>query len=77
MRATFVEALPAFTLTVIILGGFFGDYVTATEAAGLAVLAALVVSAFYKNLDLAHLRRAMLDGGIQTAVVMMLRPPRS
>jgi TRAP-type C4-dicarboxylate transport system permease large subunit len=28
---------------VIILGGIFGGYVTATEAAGLAVIAAIVV----------------------------------
>ncbi len=72
VRETFVDALPAFTLPVIILGGIFGGYVTATEAAGLAVIASLVVSAWYRNLNLAHLRRAMLDGGIQTAVVMLL-----
>jgi tripartite ATP-independent transporter DctM subunit len=72
LRETFVDALPAFTLPVIILGGIFGGFVTATEAAGLAVLASLVVSAWYGNLDRDHLRRAMLDGGIQTAVVMLL-----
>ena len=72
LRETFVDALPAFTLPIIILGGIFGGFVTATEAAGLAVLAALVVSAWYRNLDIAHLRRALLDGGIQTAVVMLL-----
>lgn len=72
LRETFIDALPAFTLPVIILGGIFGGFVTATEAAGLAVLASLVVSAWYKNLDFSHLRRAMLDGGIQTAVVMLL-----
>lgn len=72
VRETFVDALPAFTLPVIILGGIFGGYVTATEAAGLAVLASLVVSGWYRNLDIKHLRRAMLDGGIQTAVVMLL-----
>lgn len=68
LRRTFREALPAFALPIIILGGF----VTATEAAGLAVLAAMLVAGWYRNLDLAHLRRAMLDGGIQTAVVMLL-----
>jgi tripartite ATP-independent transporter DctM subunit len=72
VRETFVDALPAFILPVIILGGIFGGFVTATEAAGLAVLAALGVSAWYRTLDIAHLRRAMLDGGIQTAVVMLL-----
>jgi tripartite ATP-independent transporter DctM subunit len=72
LRETFIDAMPAFTLPVIILGGIFGGYVTATEAAGLAVLASIVVSAWYGNLDVRHLRRAMLDGGIQTAVVMLL-----
>jgi tripartite ATP-independent transporter DctM subunit len=72
LRETFMDALPAFTLPVIILGGIFGGYVTATEAAGLAVIASLIVSAWYGNLDVRHLRRAMLDGGMQTAVVMLL-----
>jgi len=72
LRETFVDALPAFTLPIIILGGIFGGFVTATEAAGLAVLGAIVVSGWYNQIDLKHLRRAMLDGGIQTAVVMLL-----
>jgi len=72
VRETFREALPAFALPIIILGGIFGGFVTATEAAGLAVIAALIVSVWYRQVDLAHLRRAMLDGGIQTAVVMLL-----
>ncbi len=72
LRRTFVEALPAFALPVIILGGIFGGFVTATEAAGLAVIAALFVSLLYRQLDIRHLKRAMLDGGMQTAVVMLL-----
>jgi len=70
--STLVEALPAFTLPIIILGGIFGGFVTATEAAGLAVLAALAVSAWYSKMDYGHLKRAMIDGGVQTAVVMLL-----
>ncbi|MEL6478743.1 MAG: TRAP transporter large permease [Pseudomonadota bacterium] len=69
---TFLDALPAFSLPVIILGGIFGGFVTATEAAGLAVIAAFLVGLWYGQMDLAHLRRAMLDGGMQTAVVMLL-----
>jgi tripartite ATP-independent transporter DctM subunit len=72
LRRTFIEALPAFALPVIILGGIFGGFVTATEAAGLAVIAALLVGLLYRQLDLRHLKRAMLDGGMQTAVVMLL-----
>ncbi|MCB1472629.1 MAG: TRAP transporter large permease [Rhodobiaceae bacterium] len=66
------EAAWALILPVIILGGIFGGFVTATEAAGLAVLAALLVSAWYRQINLRHLKSAMLDGGMQTAVVMVL-----
>jgi tripartite ATP-independent transporter DctM subunit len=72
LGTTFMDALPAFSLPVIILGGIFGGFVTATEAAGLAVIAAFVVGLWYREMDFAHLRRAMLDGGMQTAVVMVL-----
>ncbi len=72
LRATFLDALPAFSLPVIILGGIFGGFVTATEAAGLAVIAATLVGSWYGEMDFKHLRRAMLDGGMQTAVVMLL-----
>jgi len=69
---TFVEALPAFSLPVIILGGIFGGLVTATEGAGLAVVAAILVGLWYREVDWRQLKTAMLDGGIQTAVVMLL-----
>ena len=36
------------------------------------MIAAIIVSLWYRQIDLPHLRRAMLDGGIQTAVVMLL-----
>jgi tripartite ATP-independent transporter DctM subunit len=72
LRRTFVEALPAFALPVIILGGIFGGLVTATEGAGLAVVAAILVGLWYREIDWAQLRQATLEGGIQTAVVMLL-----
>jgi C4-dicarboxylate transporter DctM subunit len=71
--ATFKDAAWAFLLPVIILGGIFGGFVTATEGAGLAVATALFISLFiYRELDLRELRKACIDGGIQTAVVMLL-----
>ncbi len=70
---TFKDAFWAFTLPMIILGGIFGGLVTATEGAALAVIAALFVGlVVYRQLDLEHLRRAILEGGVQTAVVMLL-----
>ena len=70
---TFRQALWAFLLPVIILGGIFGGIVTATEGAALAVIAALAIGLLiYRELDLRHLRTAIVDGGVQTAIVMLL-----
>ena len=67
------EALWAFLLPIIILGGIFGGIVTATEGAALAVVAALVVGLLiYRELDMRELRKAIVEGGVQTAVVMLL-----
>jgi C4-dicarboxylate transporter, DctM subunit len=71
--ATAREALWAFLLPIIILGGIFGGVVTATEGAALAVIAALVVGLVNsRELDTRTLRTALIDGGVQTAVVMLL-----
>ncbi len=70
---TFKDALWAFILPIAILGSIFGGIVTATEGAGIAVLAALVVGGLiYHDLDIRALRKACIDGGVQTAVVMLL-----
>jgi len=70
---TFKEAAWAFLLPIIILGGIFGGFVTATEGAGVAVAAALFISGFvYRDLRWRELRKACIDGGVQTAVVMLL-----
>jgi C4-dicarboxylate transporter, DctM subunit len=47
--------------------------VTSTEGAALAVIAALVVGVvIYRQLDRATLWKALIEGGVQTAVVMLL-----
>ncbi|MDH4191410.1 MAG: TRAP transporter large permease [Betaproteobacteria bacterium] len=73
VRRTFKEAFWAFFLPVIILGSIFGGIVTATEGAAMAVLAALFIGrVIYGELDWNHLKDAIIDGGVQTAVVMLL-----
>jgi tripartite ATP-independent transporter DctM subunit len=73
VRRTAREALWAFLLPIIILGGIFGGVVTATEGAALAVVAALAVGLLiYRELDLGHLKQAIIEGATQTAVVMLL-----
>ncbi|MFQ3789382.1 TRAP transporter large permease [Halomonas sp. A29] len=69
----FKEAAWALLLPVIILGGIFGGFVTATEGAGIAVLAALVIGGLiYREFNWKMLYRAVNEGVIQTAVVMLL-----
>ena len=70
---TFREAGWALTLPLIILGGIFGGWVTATEGAGLAVVAALVIGGLiYRELNWTTIRRGMVEAGTQTAIVMLL-----
>jgi tripartite ATP-independent transporter DctM subunit len=71
--ASFKDAAWALTLPLIILGGIFGGVVTATEGAALAVVAALFVGlVIYRELSWEHLRTAIVDGAVQTGVVMLL-----
>ena len=70
---SFVDAGWALLLPVISLGGIFGGVVTATEGAGLAVLAALLIGVFiYREVRLEEIARALVDGVVQTATVMLL-----
>ncbi len=69
----FKKAGWALTLPIIILGGIFGGFVTATEGAGLAVLAALFIGGvIYREINIKHLINSMKDGVIQTSAVMLL-----
>jgi tripartite ATP-independent transporter DctM subunit len=69
----FREAAWALLLPVIVLGGIFSGWVTATEGAGLAVVASLLIgTVVYRELDWPSLKDAMITGGVQTAVVMLL-----
>ncbi len=69
---TFKDAALAFLLPIIILGGIFGGLVTATEGAALAVVAALGIAVWYREIDWPQLRAAIVDGAVQTSVVMLL-----
>ncbi|MEY8838650.1 TRAP transporter large permease [Cribrihabitans sp. XS_ASV171] len=67
--ATFVNALPALSIPLIILGGIVFGWMTPTEAAAVAVVAALAAGWFYSGLDGTALweagrRTVMLSGSI-------------
>lgn len=69
----FWRAKYALTLPIIILGGIFGGLVTATEGAGLAVLAAAVIGfGIHRDLNLRQFYQALIEGVMQTGAVMLL-----
>ncbi len=69
----FKDAFWALTLPFAILGGILSGFMTATEAAGLAVLLALIISIFiYREMDFKLFYKAMLEGVTGTSVVMLL-----
>lgn len=70
---TFKAAAWSLVLPVIVLGTIFGGIVSPTEGAAAAVVAALFIGVvIYRELDWPHLKSAIIDGGVQTAVVMLL-----
>ena len=69
---TFKDAALALLLPVIILGGIFGGVVTASEGAGLAVVAAIGIALYYREIEWKQLWAAVIDGAVQTAAVMLL-----
>jgi tripartite ATP-independent transporter DctM subunit len=72
IKSALWEARLALLLPVIILGGIFGGFVTATEGGALAVVASLAIGLYYRELSPAILRQAIYEGVTHTSVVMLL-----
>lgn len=69
----FMDALLSLTLVLIVIGGIVAGVFTATEAAAIAVIYALILSMLvYKEVKLSELPGILADSGITTAVVMLL-----
>ncbi len=69
---TFRRALAPLSLPLIILGGIFSGLFTPTEAAALAVVAALAIGLASESRALSGLRPVFLDAARQTGSVMIL-----
>ena len=71
--SSFVGALPALFLTVIIVGGIRGGVFTPTEAGAAAAIYALFLGVFvYRKLTLSVLWRSFREGALDTASVGFL-----
>jgi C4-dicarboxylate transporter DctM subunit len=68
-----LRALPALMMPVVLLGGIYGGATTPTEAAAVAALYALLVSAFlYRSVTFASLRESLSGSARTTASIGML-----
>jgi tripartite ATP-independent transporter DctM subunit len=69
---SFVEALPALLLLIIVIGGIIVGIFTATEASAIAVVYTLGLGFIYRELKVKELPRIFLDSVSTTAIVMLL-----
>ncbi len=67
------KALPALFMPVLIMGGILGGVFTPTEAAGVTVLYAAIMGAFYyRKLTIRSLPKVLLVSGLESGTVMLL-----
>lgn len=68
----FFRAVPSLMLLVIVIGGILAGWFTATEASAIAVIYALLLSFFYKELTWKDLPEVLLRSARTTAIVLLL-----
>ena len=68
----FIDAVPSLLLIVVVIGGIIGGIFTATEAAAVAVLYALVLGFIYREIGVKDLPRVIIDASATTGIVMLL-----
>ena len=68
----FVQAIPSLILILIIIGGILSGIFTATEASGVAVAYAMVLSFIYKSITVKDLAKIVLDSAKTTVIIVFL-----
>lgn len=68
----FLQALPSLFLIVVVIGGIIAGVFTATEAAAVAVLYALVLGFIYGEVKVKDLPQIIIDASATTGIVMLL-----
>ena len=68
----FLDALPSLFMLIVVIGGIVAGFFTATEAAAVAVLYALILAFVYRTLSVTDLPDVLLSTVNTTAIVMLL-----
>ena len=70
---TIWDAIPSLFLIVIIIGGILSGKFTATEASGVAVVYAFILSVFiYRSIKLSDMKQILVNAGVMTTIVMLI-----
>lgn len=67
-----LSALPALSLVIVVIGGIVGGIFTATEGSAIAVIYALILSIFYKSIDINSLRKILVDSAKMSGMIVFL-----
>ncbi|MEL7565529.1 MAG: TRAP transporter large permease [Dehalobacterium sp.] len=72
-KKTTIQAIPALVMPLIVLGGIYGGLMTASEAAGVAVVYAIIASiCIYHAIKVMELKGVFLDTATTTGVIMVM-----
>jgi len=72
LGAAAVQALPALSLILIVIGGIVAGIFTATEGSAIAVVYALALGIFYRNITWESFRRIVVDSAKMSGMVVFL-----
>jgi C4-dicarboxylate transporter DctM subunit len=73
ITSSFISALPALGMPLIILGGVYGGFFTPTEAAAVAVVYSILVGFYvYKELKLDDMITILINSAISASVVLFI-----
>ncbi|MCY4171057.1 MAG: TRAP transporter large permease [Bacteroidetes bacterium] len=68
----FLDAVPSLTLLIVVMGGIVAGFFTATEAAAVAVLYALILALIYREVTIRDIPQILINASGTTAVVLLL-----
>lgn len=69
---SFIAAVPALVVPVIMLGGVLGGFFTPTESGAVAVAAAIIAGVLYRTLKWKDIPAILLNTGSVTAAIMLI-----
>ena len=71
-RQRLADLLPPLVIFVLVMGSIYLGFATPTEAAGVGVIAAFALTAFYRTLNWTMMREAMLSAVTTTGMTLLI-----